>query len=125
MDENARRAQNQKAEDLGGGRRHVQLPRRVADHSQAGAGIDKPAQVHLPQRNKKSRIDRQQEHEIEPAGADQVRKLRAIGQKKRLEDLLNELAGPDQHHHFPFGPGRNVIGVQVDHADKAQLQREP
>jgi len=35
------------------------------------------------------------------------------------------MAAADEHDHLPFGPGANVLGVQVKHADEAELETEP
>jgi hypothetical protein len=48
-----------------------------------------------------------------------------VGQKDGLKELLDEMARAHQQDHLPFGPGGNVVGVQIDHADETELQRKP
>ncbi len=103
----------------------MQLTRGISHDHQGGGGIDESAQVHLAQGNEKAGVDREQQHEIQPAGADQLGKLGAVGQEKGLENLLDEMARPHQQDDLPFGPGGDVIGVQIDDADEAELEGEP
>ena len=35
------------------------------------------------------------------------------------------MARAHQHHHLPFGPRADLFGVQVEHADEAELEAEP
>ena len=103
----------------------MKLARGVTHHRQGGGGIDKSAQVHHAQGDQKARVHRQQQHEIQPAGADQFGKLDAVGQENGLENLLDEMARPHQQDHLPFGPGGDVVGVQINHADETELQPKP
>src|SRR5207253_788335 len=82
-------------------------------------------QIHLPKRDDKARIDRQQKQEIELAAANEFRKIRAVDQKKGLKNLLNEMAGANQHHHLPFGPRADMVRVQVENTDETELEAEP
>ena len=87
--------------------------------------MTKPPRSTWRKRNDKTRIHRQQEEKIQFARADEFGKLRAIDEEKRLEDLLDEMARADQHHHLPFGPRADVVRVQIQDADETELQPEP
>src|SRR5258707_13145845 len=79
------------------------------------AGIDETAEIDLPERDDEARVDRQQQHEIEFAGADVFGDLGAVGQEERLENLLNKMARAHQQHDLPFRPIANPIRVLVNH----------
>ena len=125
MNQNSRDAEEEKAEHLRGGWKNVQLLCRISHDGQAGGSVHKTAEIDLSEGNQKSRVYRKQQHEIELPGADEFGKLRAIDQKKRLENLLNKMAGTNQHDDLPFRPVGDPVGVQINHADESELQRKP
>ena len=47
----------------------------------AKSGVDESAEVHLPQRNKEARVDRQQQEKIQLARADEFREVGAVVRK--------------------------------------------
>src|ERR1017187_10315349 len=103
----------------------MQLVGRIRHDRQRGSSVDESAKIHLPQRYDEARVDRQQQEEIQFARAHELGEVRAVDQKERLEYLLDEMTGPDQEDDFPFGPGADVLSVQVEHADEAELEAEP
>ena len=98
---------------------------RIGHDRRRRTGVDEAAEVHLPEGNDKARVDRQQQEKIEFSGADEFGKIGAIDEEECLEDLLDEMARADEHHDLPFGPGADVVRVQIEHADETQLQSEP
>jgi hypothetical protein len=79
----------------------------------------------LSQRHDEAGVHRQQEHEIELAGADVFGDLHAVGQEQRAEQLLDEMTRADEQYHLPFRPIPDVIGVAVDDNDEGELQGKP
>src|SRR5438552_1400369 len=118
MDEDPGGSQTEKANDLEGGGNEVQLLQRVNHHCHGRTGVDKAPQINLAQGDNEAGIDREQEHEIELAGADILRNLGAVGEKKCLENLLNEVTRAHQQNHLPLRPVADVIGVLINHRDE-------
>src|SRR5438045_8058494 len=125
MDEDPGGSQTEKAHDLEGGGNEVQLLQSIDHHGHGRTGVDKAPQVNLAQGDNEAGIDREQEHEIELTSADILRNLGTVGEKKCLENLLNEVARAHQQNHLPLRPIANVIGVLINHRDEGQLQAEP
>src|SRR5580765_5967119 len=99
--------------------------RRKNHYSHRRSGVDEGSEVHLTQRHHEPRVNRQQQKEIQLACANELGKVRAINEKECLEHLLNKMTGANQDDHLPLGPGADVVRVQVQDANKTQLQTKP
>src|SRR5436853_1901375 len=110
MNHDAGQAQHDETHDVREGGNHVQLARGIRHHRDGERGIDETAEVHLPERDYKPGIDRQQQEKIEFASANQLGEVRAIDQEEGLENLLNEVTAANEENHLPFCPGADVIG---------------
>src|SRR6185503_3972152 len=106
-------AENKKAEDVGNRGRVVQLVGGIGDDGGARGGVDERAKVDLSEGNDEAGINRQQHEEIEFAAPDEFGKVGAVDQEKRLEDLLDEMTRAHEHDDLPFGPGADLVGVQI------------
>lgn len=105
-----------------GGIGHVQ----GVGHGCEGEGaIDECAEIDLAERDNEASIDRQEQKEIEFAGADEFGKVGAVNEEEGLIQLLDETACANEHDDLPFGPGADVVGVEVKNADEAELKAEP
>ena len=103
----------------------VHLVRGVAHDRQREGRVDECAEIHLAQRDDKAGVNRQEQKEIEFAGADEFGKVGAVDEEEGLGKLLDEGARADEHDDLPFGPRADVIGVEVKDADEAELEAEP
>jgi len=75
--------------------------------------------------NGKLTVDRQHQQRIEFSGADQLRNIGDVDEKKALENLGDHLVGADEKHHFPFRPIPDVINVPEDDTKKNDLPAKP
>ncbi len=121
----ARHAQDEEAEHLDRGGHERDLAGGVGHDCHGKAGINKGAEVHLPEGNDEAGVDREQEQKVQFAGANEFGKIGAVDEEEGLEKLLDEVAPANEHDDLPFGPGADVFGVQVKHTDKAELESEP
>src|ERR1035438_2700762 len=103
----------------------MQLTRGIGQHRYSERGVYKGSEIDLPQRNEESRVDRQQQQEIQFASAHQLGEGGAVDEEECLVNLLNEMAPADQHHDLPLGPCADVVGMQVEDTDEAELQAKP
>jgi hypothetical protein len=78
-----------------------------------------------PSSDEELRRGRLGEVEIEPARANQFRKLRQVGHEQHLENLLDQHVGGDQQQHLPLAPARDDVDLQVKKLNEAQLEPEP
>ena len=72
------------------------------DEADPDARVDEVIQPELARGHGKLSIERQQEHQIETARADQFRQVGDVHVTERLKNLADNLMGADQQHHFPF-----------------------
>ncbi len=107
------------------GRAQLELVPGIHHHGDGQPGVNERPKVHLAEGNDETRVDRQQQQKIQLTTAHQFGEIHAVDQEESLEELLNEVAGSDEQHHLPFRPRPDRVRVQIEHADKSQLQREP
>jgi hypothetical protein len=125
VDEHAGDDEQEEADDLRSRRHVIELHERIGHDGEGRRAINEAAQVNLPQRDQKARVGGQKQHKIQFAGAHQFGDLRDIGEKKRLEHLLNEVRGAHQQDDLPFGPVADTVGVLIDDGDEGQLEGKP
>src|SRR6266404_4114652 len=125
MDQDAGEAERKKSCDLKQGWNEMELFCSVRHSGYSKSGICESAKVYLAQRHDEAGIDGEQQKKIEFTGADQFGQIRAIDEEESLEHLLDKIASPDQQDHLPLGPAPDIVGMQIEHPDKTELQPEP
>jgi hypothetical protein len=78
-----------------------------------------------PQRNQEACIHRHEEHEIERARRTFSESLTQLVMNSAVHNCWMRVVGADEEDHLPLGPGRDSLGVPVDHRHENQLQRKP
>jgi hypothetical protein len=125
MDEKAGQGENQEAADLGEGWKELEFVAGISHDCDSARAIDEAAQINLAEGNEKARVDGKQEHKIQFACADVFGKLGQIGQEKRGEKLLDELAGADEENDLPFRPCADMVCMAIDDGDECELEGKP
>lgn len=96
MDDETGDAESEEGGDLQGGGSVVQVAQGPDDDPDRGGGVDEGTEVDLAEGDEEPRVDRQEQHEVEAAGADVLRKVRDVGEEEGGEDLLDEVRATDE-----------------------------
>jgi hypothetical protein len=70
-------------------------------------------------------IHRLEKDEIEFPGSDEFREVDEVGEEEALENLADNLMGPDKQDHLPLCPVADLNDMTENNLDKDKLTDEP
>ena len=102
-----------------------ELPEREKNDACTDKRVDHIVHAELLERDDELRVDRQQEHEVHPAGPDEFRKICQIHVEEGLKELADQLVCSNEQDDLPFRPSADHSHVGEDHLDEDDLAQEP